>query len=484
MMKRAVCLLMVPMAAMAQGIGGASLDGFVFDSIRGAPLVGASVRISSIGRPNVSVTTDTAGRFRATGLGAGTHQVSVRHAILDSLGVPAATRKIEVAAGRESYVDLGIPSGRTMLDAVCPGLTVQQRQDGGRNGVIGVVRDAETDAPVARAVVRLSWSVLMVDRSVGIRRMPEFRSTTSDANGLFAICDAPAELDEGILSAFVAGKFDAATAEVSIGSGGVAVQHMYLARREAEAATLVGTILNDQGAPVEGAEILTADTKSDTRADTATDTTAQQRDETARTNAQGMFALSGLRPGTQMIEFRKLGHQRIRRAVSLPSGRATTIEPVTLPTMVAMMAPVTVREKSTAEQFGFSDRMKVGRGHFLTREEILKHRQIMRSGDLIRELIPGMRIEMKSGLMQVTNESLRQVYKGESCSMPIFIDGVPAPADLALDIVPQDIDGVEIYKTPETVPAEFAVRNADGAAPCGAILFWTTWRNRKTPKKP
>jgi hypothetical protein len=447
-----VLILALAPAAFAQTATGATLDGFIFDSIRGLPLSGASIRIAK-----TTITSDSTGRFTASNLPAGTHQVTFRHPILDSLGVLSASKPVTLKPNESTYLDLGIPSARTLLTALC------QRAE---SGVLGVVRDAETDAPIPRASVRLSWSVIDVDRKVGIRRQLEFRAAQTDANGLFAICDAPADLDQGTLVAF-AKDFELAQTETYI-TGGAAVQHMYLGRTGSDSTTLVGTVLNADAAPVEAAEVFSRDTTG----------------VSARTNAHGMFVLAGLRPGTQMIEIRKLGHQRIRRSIALPAGRAITLDPITLPAMIARLPEVTVREKSTAEQFGFHDRMKVGRGRFLTREQIQAQKQILRSSDLIRELIPSMRLEMKSGQMIITNESLRQNIKGKTCAMPVYIDGVPAPTDLALDITPQDIDGVEVYNAPEMVPAEYAMRSADGNAPCGAILIWTTWRNRKTQTKP
>lgn len=451
-----LAVLAVPALSQQQ----TTLDGFVFDSIHNTPLAGASIRVA-----NKTITSDSAGRFTASHLTPGKYQITFRHPILDSLGVPAASKSIELKSSSTTYVDLAIPSASTLLAALCPRATNEF------NGVLGVVRNADTDEAIPRASVRLSWSVIVLDREVGVRRQSEFRAAQTDANGLYAICDAPADLDQGTLVAF-AKDFQLAHTEVSL----LGVQHLYLARPEAAPATLVGTILNDQGAGLEGAEVHPIDRVG------AIDTTATAL--SARTNSFGMFALNGLRPGTQMIEIRRLGHQRIRRPVTLPSGRAITLDPITLPTMIARLPEVTVREKSTAEQFGFHDRMKVGRGRFLTREQILAQKQILRSSDLIREMIPSMRLEMKSGQMVITNESLRQNIKGETCAMPTYIDGVPAPTDLALDITPQDIDGVEVYNAPEMVPAEYSARNADGSPPCGAILIWTTWRNRKTPARP
>lgn len=56
-------------------------------------------------------------------------------------------------------------------------------------------------------------------------------------------------------------------------------------------------------------------------------------------------------------------------------------------------------------------------------------------------------------------------------------------AELSWLVMPSDIEGVEIYRRPMEIPAQFVV---GGYAGCGAIVIWTRWRTAlpQTPSPP
>src|SRR5207247_37169 len=162
----------------------------------------------------------------------------------------------------------------------------------------------------------------------------------------------------------------------------------------------------------------------------------------------------------------------VRRTVTLAAGRTTTLTFTLAPNPVEL-APVTVTAKSTADQYGFTDRLRRGGGRFYTRDDIARN-HFIQSIDLVRD-IPGMKIEQRRGSTVITNESLRQNIKGSTCPLPTFVDGLPTPTDLVLNIPAEQIDGVEIYNSPEMVPVEYAGRENT----CGAMLIWTNWREKR-----
>jgi len=192
----------------------------------------------------------------------------------------------------------------------------------------------------------------------------------------------------------------------------------------------------------------------------------------ARTDAGGAFTLGGVPPGTRVVEVKHVGFQPLRRTVALAPARTTTLA-LTLTPHPVELTPVTVTGKSTAEQFGFTDRVRRGGGRFYTRDDIAR-KNVVFSIDLVRE-IPGMKLEQRRGSTVITNESLRQNIKASTCPLPTFVNGLPTPTELALNIPAEETDGVEIYNRPEMVPVEYAGRENT----CGAMLIWTNWRERR-----
>lgn len=123
--------------------GRAVLTGFVADSTRGAPLVGAVVSLEGT---RWSDTTDQNGRYRMTGLPGGDYRVRVRHPRLDSLGIGALTRDVTLGEGTVREVSFGVPSWRSLLAGGCTA-------EAGSGTLVGVVRDADSGAPLSGAHV-------------------------------------------------------------------------------------------------------------------------------------------------------------------------------------------------------------------------------------------------------------------------------------------------------------------------------------------
>jgi hypothetical protein len=114
----------------------------------------------------------------------------------------------------------------------------------------------------------------------------------------------------------------------------------------------------------------------------------------------------------------------------------------------------------------FYDRLewmgKLGTGRFITRAEI-EARNPSETTDLLRT-VPGLRVTAARNVV-VTRQ-------GSGCPPSVFIDGMLLTRDNRSSIndfvVPQVIEGVEIYRGPSEVPPQYHDR-----AGCGAILIWT-----------
>src|SRR2546422_8593670 len=82
----------VASAASAQGV----IRGVAYDSLVGAPLVGAEVWLRGFGH---HTTTDTAGSFQLDSVPAGRHVLALLAPELDSIGMYSLTAAVDLASG-------------------------------------------------------------------------------------------------------------------------------------------------------------------------------------------------------------------------------------------------------------------------------------------------------------------------------------------------------------------------------------------------
>jgi len=160
------------------------LEGQVWDSTRQAPLVGATVFLSGT---QYAAETDAGGSFLMSDLPEGVFTAAFIHPRMDSLGFFSPGVEVEIVPGEFTTLMLGIPSTAATLVSTC----TQEELAGRATAVIGFVREAETEAPVERASVTVSWSIfdqqaggVFVERRHGLQ-------TTSDFTGRYSACGVP-----------------------------------------------------------------------------------------------------------------------------------------------------------------------------------------------------------------------------------------------------------------------------------------------------
>ena len=252
-----------------------TVSGMVYDSLSDAPLdrrVGDPRRHGGIGASRTRPATIVIDADRVPD---GRYQLSFFHPALDSIGVAPPPRTI-VIKGRASVVaDLAMPSAASILHAVCP----DSLRSEGRGLLIGDVRDAETDRPLAGALVVVMWSAISIGNS-SISRLPRAMNARTDSDGLFRICGVPSQTPlrtQARLTPKASGWLD-----LTIQPGGVVVQQFLIgetptvagAPPKAPAAgaavsataaaaapvvgssTLIGTVVGGDDAPLEGAQVL------------------------------------------------------------------------------------------------------------------------------------------------------------------------------------------------------------------------------------
>lgn len=148
-----------------------AVEGSVYDSLRAAPLAGASVFLSGTVH---RATAGADGRFRLEDVPEGEYQASFSHPSLAALGIAPPVRSVAVRPGGPPALELAVPSAAALAAAVCPG--------GGRAGpaaLVGTVRGPAGE-PVPGARVALSWG-----RGGRVEAV-------ADAGGAYRACGIPA----------------------------------------------------------------------------------------------------------------------------------------------------------------------------------------------------------------------------------------------------------------------------------------------------
>jgi hypothetical protein len=174
----------------ARTLDAALVTATVYDSLAERPLPGAHVQIVRVGTPNrvYDTTADSLGRFTLTDVDGGTYDVGFFHPRIDSLGIDIPAQRITLSPAGRADVQLATPSRATVLSAACPDSA--RREDA--TLLMGMVRSAESGAPMSGAVVSVPWSGLAFGDSGGLSAVRQGAMTPASPEGRFAICNVPA----------------------------------------------------------------------------------------------------------------------------------------------------------------------------------------------------------------------------------------------------------------------------------------------------
>jgi hypothetical protein len=446
----------------AQAARATVVSGFVLDSMTNQPLANAVVLLSGTSH---SVTTDAGGRFRfeLDSVTGGSYTIGFFHPTLDSLGITPPTRQILVRPGSQNFVELAVPSMRTITYSLCPDTALTE----GRGLVAGVVRDAATDKPLDSVRVVLMWTGMSVGNT-SVVKVPKAVSVLTDQAGSYHACGVPT--GTRVTAQARTSTQRSGWIEVSIPDGGLAMRNFLIGTRPPAAvaartatdtstraapqplgtAILTGTITATNGQPLQGAQILLLGTQLGSRSDEA-----------------GAFRLGGLPGGTQSIEVRQIGYAPRRYAVDLSPQRESKLS-VVLEERAVVLEAVEVAGKKGSGIPEFDARQKRGFGTFITRDDIEK-RGALRTTDLFRT-IPGVQVAWNGTGYTVQMSRSSSSY----CPVQYYIDGAPFLAspddDMDMIVQPSDIQAIEVYKGGTETPAQF---QGSGGAACGTIVIWT-----------
>jgi hypothetical protein len=190
-----------------------------------------------------------------------------------------------------------------------------------------------------------------------------------------------------------------------------------------------------------------------------------------RSDAQGRFVLTKVPAGEHELSVRRIGYTASKVKVTVTNAVNYSYD-VVLSVQAAVIDGVNVTASEKRQRLGIEDfyrRQARGMGgRFFTREDILT-RNARQTSDVLRGS-PGVRFVRIAGGQGVRFPS-SNMRRGD-CMPMIWLDGQHANG-MEVDHIPvTDIEAMEVYTGPATVPMQFSQQTST-AISCGAIVIWT-----------
>ncbi len=226
------------------------------------------------------------------------------------------------------------------------------------------------------------------------------------------------------------------------------------AAAQAQLAALVGTVRDSAGHPIPGVEVRFQGSLF----------------FAARTNDSGAFRLASLPTGPASVVVRRLGFGPTSVDVRLRAGQTDSLV-VALTAVAFTIDGVLVEDEYEARSHrilaGFWDRRARGFGNYVTRADI-ERRNPHDFTDIAR-MIPSVNVQTRNGRRVIRFN--RSSSGPRDCPPQYFVDGMRIENGSPDEFSPHDIEAVEIYSGPATVPPQFTARPFSYT--CGAVVIWT-----------
>lgn len=229
------------------------------------------------------------------------------------------------------------------------------------------------------------------------------------------------------------------------------------------AQTLLGTVRDESGGGVVGAEVVLLAASGLERLRTVSD-------------SAGTFRMRGAEAGEYRLHVSHIGFQTLQsEPIRIGISETVTVE-VELGTTAIPVAPITVTARSADPRHtAFHERrLSRAQGRFITRTDI-ERTPHARTTDLLRQVSgvtivssyqPG-RSAVRGNIISIRGGG------GRICEPAMYIDGVRVAQHVqsSMDDVLQSgmIEGIEVYTVAAAAPAGYGGQGNT----CGVILFWT-----------
>lgn len=300
------------------------------------------------------------------------------------------------------------------------------------------------DAPALRGTVRDSTGRPLSRVQVSHRNV----KTTSDVDGSFILTPVP---PGRITVQFSRNGALLGSIEADVTTDTTSAVQLDVVADRIEPRTLLGSVVDNTGAPLRDVvvEVVTAFVET-------------------RTDSAGRFAISNLPPRMHIVRVRRVGYSPTYLTANLTDSTSTRARIVVRQYAGQNLGLVVVRADGVPARLqGFMRRAekKSGWGRIFTPDDIAR-RNPMRTSDMF-QAVAGVRLNMDArGRVQLTGRG--------GCVLALFVNGFPAPQQRGSgidDIVNVlDLAGIEIYNGQGGLPSEYlmGVNNT-----CGTIGVWT-----------
>jgi Carboxypeptidase regulatory-like domain len=462
------------MAQAASETPHSTIEGQVFDSLAHAPLAGAAVNmVSTDSRKTYGAVSDSAGHFIMENVDAGAYFIGFFHPLLDSIGIQPPARRLTIGGGRkqrQQTVDLAVPSGDGIHDAVCG-----RRAKHDSTGVlVGHVQDATTGAFISGAAVTAQWSTLRITGGQLVGATPAV-SVRSGSTGWFAFCGLPAGEQLSIVAA--SGADSSGVVGYTVAAHQAVHRDLFVgpAERVTHAVRDTGATADSLLIPEEVLYRGPARLRGLVRDATShlplpdVQVTVVGTGLTTKANERGEFSIGQLPLGTRAMVARKVGYLPTEVLIDLRAGDTASVA-IELPTLKTFLDTVRVNANRvySSDRNGFNRRRTAGFGHYYDAAEVERIAPLETS-DLVAR-VPG----VHSSTMGLDRSILMRGAQGKYCAPPIYLDGFlqwrMGFAELDMLVHPNQIEAIEVYSSSIGVPPEF-MQGYD--ATCGVVAVWT-----------
>lgn len=165
------------------------------------------------------------------------------------------------------------------------------------------------------------------------------------------------------------------------------------------------------------------------------------------------------------MSVRRMGYESSSFTLSADDAEKNTVD-VVLRRFATTLESVNVRElelRSTTALRGYDERRQRGLGVFVTRQDIEK-RNTRSLTDILRTQ-RGVMVTGRSRTLRFTN------YQSKNCTPEIWLDGQRTPGLELESVSATDVEGVELYQSMASTPAEF--HRGNSTPECGTVVIWT-----------
>ncbi|MGD2154570.1 MAG: carboxypeptidase regulatory-like domain-containing protein [Gemmatimonadales bacterium] len=194
------------------------------------------------------------------------------------------------------------------------------------------------------------------------------------------------------------------------------------------------------------------------------------------TDGEGAFLFARVRPGTYEVVLEHLAYGTHTDSIEVDKGELVSYE-ARLVMEPIELAPLTVtveRRSISPMHLGFYQRMSMDMGgHFITREDI-ERRQPHQISQMIGEA-PGTRVRCPLGRCHVIFARYEHDTLRGPCRPAVYLDRiylgkwVLPENDIDFMVPPIEVEAVEVYDGPGSLPADFGGSRAG----CGVVVIWT-----------